>query len=527
MLKARSWEKSQLSRLLKEVIFTPAFMNIVESYLGFETLEYYTLKQLAKTKKLSEPQLKDLLEKFAFLFRCLNNRTGILEDVLGQLSSFFEVKKGAMAVQVWLEYSRIVCNYDSLTALRTLRFAELVLNKAVIDPKNMLFWEPGDKCIGCLKLKQAVLGMEENSDWQNTRMICQITKCPVKPNASLDHSILKYFQMLEEKNAVEPKQTKNQVIIADSNKTIEKQLTSDIPELMNISPGSKKLFDYMVSNKTGVSDAKLRAYGKINNLDAHAAISEINGSLYEHINREILKLDEETRVWSVDVGYLHNMCDANPKPLSSIEASVVKFPYIQVSEAKLDDFLDTRIYAAFKSAFANIRTSYKFYWAHAILFCIEKNKNVVSLKDMATLMCAYAWDDVIQGRFSFAQEDYLPFAIKNVQTIVSRSKTHSIETLFNELQQRISSYDVKRLTASVKDYFFAVYYRIEENDSQNEASFNMENELKEHFIRSRAYECKGSYIYIDKDFFLDAIKYSSNLREFINTAKEHKLTSKL
>lgn len=525
MLRSRPWDKSPLAKLLKEVMFSPIFMSITIDYLGNEDISYLTMKEMSKIKKIPICKLESTQDKVFYLIKSYGYSIGILDEILDPVNEFLLKYKGAISVKTWITDFKSTQGYDSLTAIRTLRFAECIQNKIQIDTKKMLFWENRDVCVHCQKLKQSIEEQKRKGfmEWEKISGLCKSDKCHVKPQSYLDPGILDFHSFeTKDEPSISP------MLVSLNTKPIpiskpDKISSADVSVHLELSNESGKLLDYLIKNANGVIDSKLRAFGKLYGIDPYAAIAEINGSFYEKQQHELLIHDKELNMWRIDFGFLSvfkSQVSKGVNDTSNIQDSNlgVEFSTIDQPDQNLNAVCN-----AIENALTNARTSYKFYWAYAMLHCMKSNRLIVSLRDMSVLMCAYAWHDVMNVDYQYIDEDYLPSLLNGIRSKVSVSELDTIENISSNISQYIGNEDVRRLTVSVKDYFLAPTNRpanhiIEMQDRNQKLTDHRESRKV-----CEVYSYRGHEVYFEKSFWRLASKHSDKMFELIDRFKETRL----
>lgn len=304
MQHSRQWQKSKLYRFLRRAALIPSHLVIIQNYLCMDNCEYVSIKNLAKRSAWSEGKLESLIENYALLIQSKNVTEELLESILQKVNLFLQDYKGAIEIDTWQGAALENYGFDPLTALRYLRFAELIQNKIRIDTQKMLFWDKEDSCIHCQKLQMSI---EKNyqdhaTDWDKIISVCVTKKCSVKSECKLNPGIISYHMSIKPK--LEQAKPVIQTPVPPHLKNMEPTPKANVNQVSKLSKESITVLTFMIKNYPEVSDAKLQAYGTIKNIDIYASLHEINDAFFSAQNREIFEFNNESMVWKVNLHHL-------------------------------------------------------------------------------------------------------------------------------------------------------------------------------------------------------------------------------
>ena len=538
MNESRVWRRTKLFSILRRTILTPTSLRIMEEYLCASQGQYCSIKELSKRNKIRVPQFEKTVENYTQLLQCINKNDSTLEIVLNKVNQLIDDYKGAIAIDTWADAAREKYGWDSVTALRHLRFTELIQNRIQIDIPKLVFWDRRDKCLLCQTLLYAIEEHNNSNeiDWERVTKVCSDTKCPIKPNSKIDPGIIIYhgFDKRTSSHMTSMFTTPNGTMqddnepneidkVAPTREYIDKEIGKfTLPEELLLSPNSKKILQYLIKNEQGVSDAKLHAYGKLIKADTLPALSEINDSFYSVKNQELIELDDESNVWEVNLGLmeiiLNNSFSCDAKILAQDHNG--KEPCGSVAQNQMDSDLLCEV---FTEALLNTRTSYKFYWAETLLHCAINNMMYISLKEAACIMCLYAWKDVRTKQYFYTSEDCIPRMINRVGGEVDLDDMEQQPSI-DDFMQLLSSQDVLRITGSVKDYFLPPKYRTKMVGVKRQSKGVVLSRKNHNRINYEIYTYKKGYIQLTKSFCMNARTNYESLLQMISTMKKKKLT---
>lgn len=557
---SRIWERSTLFHILRTGLQTPGVRAILEEYLGANDLRYCSFQELAKKHKMSVAEIDKLIENCQNRLLSANQQDAILDEVLEAVNEIIDHYKGPISIDTWIDEALAKHGWDQLTALRYLRFAELVQNRIKIDTDKMLFWDCNDRCRVCSPMRSKV---EENhnsffTDITEIQSVCEQINCQIKPNSKIDMGMVlfhdfgktvkqtpvcnahlfsaprKYSEPEDEPMTQSPKPEPTQP------KPIPIKAV-EIPQSLQLSPQSRKILQYLLGREEGVSEARLVAHGKIIKADAILAITEINHIHYTKHKSELIESDPESGIWKVNIAHwneLANNTEDIELPDNTDEPTAVpvkaEVQCSKITQIENDEPVEKQkgkrsksdvLVKVFEEALRNTRTSYKFYWAEALLYCAKNRLEEVSIRNMAAMMCVFAYKDVESGIYHYNHEDHIPVIIPKVRKSI-KVKVSSFEQNVKNVEGQLSRNDVTRLTASVKDYFFPVMYRDKLVGIETEKREAVREAQKQNPDKFETYVSNSSGIQIQEDFSLNVESSYNKLRILIDKMKRDRLTKK-
>jgi len=544
MHESSEWRRSKLSKILRETTLSRPSLAAVEDYLCTNEKQLYqSIEELAKRHHMTTKDFERLIEQYNLFIQRNYTNEETLENVFSKVNGFIETYKGAIEIDSWINFARNELYLDSLSAKRYLRFTELIQNRIHIDPQKMIFWDRRDKCLACQKLITVIENYyrQHITDIKKIQRVCLESKCPVKPHSILDTGILKYHNLIMNNPTlsvlnINTPQTSIQrftdtglsVKLCNNNDSQvfnEPHLALIIQKSLKLTSSSKKLLDYLIKNQEGVSDAKIQAFGKMHKINVNSSLSEINENSFALIKQELAQLDSENMMWKVNFGHLSTLDMYNKKPCRAKDIADSTDEANKVFNNN-DSFNNFDLLELFVQALNNSRTSYKFYWAESLCHCAKQDRTAISLKRMASLMCSFAIGDFSNKEYKYSKEDYIPEILYRLRKIVTIPLDDGIDSICKLIIPLLSSYEVTRLTASVKKHFIPLSYWREyevtmiSHKLSKRGSSPQENDVFLPYIQ------KASVVYLGQNFCDYVKEHFDEFKTLIDTKKQRSLVAK-
>lgn len=520
-----NWRNSPLSILLKRSISAPHALSVFESYLGSENKQYQSIQMLSKNLNMPCSLIENMIENCKKLVQ-FNEHQSYLQLVLNSINELIDEYKGVVLVSSWSKTAKEKLSLEYLSAMRYLRFAEIMQNRIYVDTRNMIFWNRSDKCMNCMRIRSALEKYKGNmiENWDKILAKCKEIDCPVKPESKLDPGMIKYHH--PDENVTLPISTNIPLMDEEipahrnvSDESAKSQSSSSIMKdgkaeystddlcLNKISPNSQTILAYLLKHKEGVSKIKLSAHGKLIKTDPMAAILEINDNFYTELGRELIELDMDTGKWKVDSECLAQLTDDTMhNPANSFNGGHQDESISTQASDKLDSIMPI-----IKESLEQSRTSYKIYWAQALMYFAVMGKHIITYKEIASLMCFFAWSDSNSGLYDINVSDHLFVTINRLQNKLNLSQD-DIEASRKMIEGSIGNYDSNRITAAVKLHFIPKRFRpISDNDTQQSKTY------------PALYTYKNGILHLSESFAEAIVKEKNPIIDLLNDAKQRSL----
>jgi len=249
---------------------------------------------------------------------------------------------------------------------------------------------------------------------------------------------------------------------------------------------------YQLQKKGGsISSIRLHSLSRIKKINFNTIIFNLNSQFRSIYNNNFLIFENE--IWEVNPFFNHSANwghkdKTTDKEMTDIELekdSEEEYPKWLLKQAvKLEDIFKHSI------------TSYKYYWFQAILTLVERGKKEASFKQMAAIMCAHAWKDVLIKNCKYAKIDQIPNVVRRIYLDSHLQPAENENPIIDYLLDNLEKYDdlFSQLIAMVPYRFLSNF---------NEKLTGLKDYQKNNFIESASKEYSFMYkidspkIYID------------------------------
>jgi hypothetical protein len=229
----------------------------------------------------------------------------------------------------------------------------------------------------------------------------------------------------------EQRKVKNQLQIPSLNINYQEML---IKNNVQLSDTTNYVLYQLQKKKGSISSIRLHSLSRIKKTNFNTTIFNLNAIFRKIYKKEFLLLENE--IWEVNPFFNHSgnwghkdkNTDIQMNDIELEKDSEDEYPKWLMDQAeKLEDI------------FKHTVTSYKYYWFKALLTSVESGKREASFKQMAALMCAHAWRDVLIKNCKYTKIDQIPNVVRRIyldsHLQSSENKNSIIEYLFDNLDK--------------------------------------------------------------------------------------------
>lgn len=226
-------------------------------------------------------------------------------------------------------------------------------------------------------------------------------------------------------------------------------LVIDYIELANkkgieLSSSEYKILEELMKRNGSLTFLRIDIFSKRQGIDLNSAMFSLNSKFYSLFGKELVIKDQSEEIWEINY-YFNNpsnwqLDSDEPENIETSENNESKKDNYFESTDLNDDF-DKLDHILDRTA-----TSYKIYWFQALLYLIENNILEASFMDMAVLMCAFAWQDVLKDKYEYPKIDKIPDIIKHIYVESDLSKSSTFEEVKDYLHINQNLY-VDQLTS--------------------------------------------------------------------------------
>ena len=192
----------------------------------------------------------------------------------------------------------------------------------------------------------------------------------------------------------------------------------------------KTLINQIMKKDGSISSIRLESLSTIKRIDFNSEIYKINSIFRDKFSIDFIQYDEITKSWEINsyFNYFENWQQNNNNNI--VCENTVQYQKNDPTECP--DFLNEES-KKIENIFTHTVTTYKFYWFLSILTLVEKDRKEASFHEMAALMCAHAWKDVLVKKNSFVCADQLPKIIRKIYLYSNLKQETNMTNITNYL----------------------------------------------------------------------------------------------
>jgi DNA-binding CsgD family transcriptional regulator len=284
---------------------------------------------------------------------------------------------------------------------------------------------------------------------------------------------------------------------------------------VDLGPNEQLLLTQFEKKEGLITSIWLNSLMKVKQVDLIDAIRNINTKIQKKYSKDLIIYDEDTLSWEIDAYFnisenwrirddvsIVKETSANSKGYM-IHNTKEDFPeYVQEQSVKIKHIFDHTV------------TTYKFYWFLSLLTLVEQEKKEATFYEMAALMCAHAWKDVLIFNCKYNKQDNIPKAVREIYLKCNLEKNVCFDTLYNYL-----FINEEYISPLFDDILRIVPYRFLSIFMDNLSG--IKDCLKNNIIYQNCQNLKYMYcinsnkISINRDWYIYLSQNRENLRELI------------
>jgi len=268
---------------------------------------------------------------------------------------------------------------------------------------------------------------------------------------------------------------------------------------------------YQLQKKEGsISSIRLHSLSRIKRTNFNTIIFNLNSQFRNIYNTDFLNFENE--IWEVNPFFNHpgnwiHKDKTTDKKMNDIELekdSEDEYPKWLLDQAeKLED------------VFKHTATSYKFYWFKAILTLVGRGKKEASFKQMAALMVAHAWKDVLINNRPYTKIDQIPNVVRRIYLDSHLQSIENENSIIEHLYDNLEKYkDIFSQLLVMVPYRFLSTFIV--------GLTSLKDYRKNEFIESESikmslvYKIEKSKIQINADWYKFILSNFDELKKLIN-----------
>lgn len=450
-----------METILKGVPITEVQKNMFLNYLCSENGSYLTYREVGELYGTSKQRVHQVVDRYSKYLNILHRDKETLGTLYLPIGKMLRKHKGAISISSFIEDNKDAYELCEVTLRRMLRFASTVSKLIDIDVSKDLFWESKSPCIKCRFFTNELQSHKHEEDvvLEEIDNFCKTIDCKHRQNRTFDKGQLDLHVGM-------PKHISEVTSIVSNPIDITKYNTNHKINSTLFSQKQHQMLEFILSKGAKVPKIGLEAFCRIKRIDLNAELNTINDAFYKKHERDLLVYDSSDENWELSDTGLPLILQINTeKPIDQIDKNLSE-----------EDKSFQRHVTMLKNTLNNSNKSYKFYWALAILHCIERDIEVVEKNYLAALMCSYAWNDVLITMWQYHEKDMIPETVRRIYSLSRVQKHAAFEDILEAAIRLVGNRDVINLVRSVSIYFNETY-QISSAEVNNESEIHASTHL--------------------------------------------------
>jgi hypothetical protein len=461
-------------------------------YLCADNGEFIGIKELSKKHNISPKRARQIVDRYTKYIRDRSKNEALLTLIQFPLSDLFITYKGAMTVSGYLKEAARRFASSDLSLKRMLGFAELVTKSICFNKDKTLFWDSKSPCIKCKAISEyaANLDPETKNPLDKLAAYCRMINCSKTRANRFHEGQLEHLLSLGAIFKKDNRETRD----TTKDPTISPSPTTQIaPGLFDSEQSS--ILEFIIEREAKVPLVACRSFCNARHYSFNDLIHSINSVCYDRFGADLVLISDE-HIELSDIGL--------PKILQQIEAELSE-PNQLSADKLLIEFRHHK--EMLSNSLGNCRQSYKFYWAMSLVDLITHGNESSTMKKMASLMCAYAWKDVLVESCPFRGNDLLPIIIRKIYEVSYLNKYSTKQDIQAASFDLLSSQEINDLTRTVSVYFNETYT----------TTVYIKGKLTS--VSIPLYKIDGNEIVLDKDECSHVVTNTKALNDIIESKK--------
>lgn len=256
----------------------------------------------------------------------------------------------------------------------------------------------------------------------------------------------------------------------------------------------KYLFQQLQKKEGSISSIRLDSLSRIKKINFNTIIFNLNSHFREIFKRNFLTFENE--IWEVNPFFNH---PGNWEFKSIIDDETIDKKRLEKNS--LEEYpkwlLDQT--EKLKDIFKHTVTTYKFYWFKALLTLVERGKKEASFKQMAAIMCAHAWKDVLIKNCTFPTIDQIPGIVRRIYLDSQLQSTENENTIIDYLYDNLDKYEelLSKLVIMVPYRFLSIFF----NDLKSLKDYQKNDYIESESRKTNLlYKIRNNKIHINTDW---------------------------
>ena len=241
----------------------------------------------------------------------------------------------------------------------------------------------------------------------------------------------------------------------------EEDINEDI-----LTEGLRYLLELLFEFNGEISHLILEVRLNRRNLNLNSLVDQLNSLSIKKYNQEFILYSDNTLKWEVDYFFNAVLKQKKEKKTPKQYLYPAKMPIERKETVALDKesaYSSSEFEQLIEKSLSQAITSYKHYWFLALKYVVSLNLKEITFIDMALIMCAFAWEDVLGNKRNFTKIDMLPVLINKLHLELPLAIDSKVETVLDEIKLSSSLFNVefKKLTRYVPYRFLRIFLIID------------------------------------------------------------------
>jgi len=201
-----------------------------------------------------------------------------------------------------------------------------------------------------------------------------------------------------------------------------------------LDPNDQYLLEQFEKKEGKISTVWLNSLSKIKRVDFNSVIYRINSVFRNQYSKDLIIYDEDAVSWETNYYFDNSENWGIAEQTLLVREKSIEYNDEQKSSND-KGYPDYVIEQAdkIKNIFDHTVTTYKFYWFLSLLSLVEQGRKEATFYEMAALMCAHAWKDVLVFGGKYNDIDQIPKLIRKIYLSSHLERNVNISILQNYL----------------------------------------------------------------------------------------------
>ena len=408
----QKFEYKSLKELIEYYPLKQREKDIFFWYLGVGQDQFPTLQTIGEKYDCTRERIRQIVSKcIEFFQKAYQNHE--LDDFNIPLELILDTYKGSICFESIKEDLSDLLAWDvDIETHSYIRFWNEVTKNIEYDKKKKIFWKKNDKCVNCEYCRNFftdnTINNKKNLLQQLEEYCRKEIACNYKKEKKFDKGLILFY--LDEKVLKEKKKQHQ-----------EKPLRIDIDYFalcckhkLEIDEKQEMLLEQLKKKEGIISGVRLDSLSRIKRIDFKTVIFNLNKEFRNKFGKDFIIFDSETDCWEINYIFNHPAnWISKESEMRNNDAEVINTNILTTSNKEYPGWLLQQA-EKIEHIFDHTFTTYKYYWFKALLTLVEQEKKEATFLQMAALMVAHAWQDVLVKKLNFQPQDQIPDIVRRI-----------------------------------------------------------------------------------------------------------------